>query len=73
MGAYILYVCIAYSAPSVLHFSAFMLSCAAAPTHDFVCVNTNELKALCHDISVFLVTEARWGSSFLNQVCGHAM
>ena len=28
------------------------------------------LKELCHGISVFLVTEAGWGSSFSNQACG---
>ena len=29
---------------------------------------SHDLKELCHNISVFIVTEARWGSSLSNQV-----
>ena len=36
----------------------------------YVLVKQSSLKELCHRISVFLVTEARWGSPLSNQVRG---
>ena len=31
---------------------------------------SHDLKELCHNISVFIITEARWGSTLSNQVHG---
>ena len=41
-----------------------------------ICTYMCVLKELCHDMSVFLVMEARWGSPIFNQVrgrCGFVM